>query len=418
VGKTTAVDLFAKQFDHYLYFDLESQKDRRIFERGLPFAELLESLFLTRNTRRSSGRILMFLDEIQNSPEAVASLRYFCEMAPDLHVIAAGSLLEVMLARFEIGFPVGRVEYLFMHPLSFEEYLNALKMESALQLYRTIPYPEYAHDTLLSLFHRYTQVGGMPEVVSRFRNDRRILSLTAVYQGLITSFLDDIGKYSRSSAMTQVLRFAVETAPLEAGKRIKFHGFGRSNYRSREKGEALRILERAMLLRLIYPTTATKLPVQPNLRKSPRLQYLDTGLLNFVAGLQQSLFMMQDLHSVYQGLLAEHIVGQELIAQGAESSSKPAFWVREKTPSTAEVDFVLPYQNLLIPIEVKAGKTGTLRSLHQFIDEADHCWAVRLYAGPLRKESARTQRRKEFQMLNLPYFLAGNLLKYLDWFIG
>ena len=418
VGKTTAVELFARQFDQFLHFDLEARQDREIFERNLPFPELAQVMFLARNESRKAGRVLIFLDEIQASPGAVGSLRFFSEQAPDLHVVAAGSLLELMLARFGAGFPVGRVEYLFMYPLSFEEFLAALGMESALEMYRTIPFPEHARHPLLSLFHRYAQVGGMPEAVRRYSESQDILSLKPVYQGLITSFMDDVGKYSRSSAMTQTLRFAIEAAPLEAGKRIRFHGFGRSNYRSREMGEALRVLERAMILHLLYPTTGTGLPAQPDLRKSPRLQFLDTGLLNFAAGLQQALFMMHDLHGVYQGILAEHLVAQELIARDAQVSQKPAFWVRESKASTAEVDFVLPFRGFLIPVEVKAGSSGTLRSLHQFVDQADHPWAVRLYSGPLRRDAARTQRGKDYLLLSLPYFLAGQIDRYLRWMVG
>jgi predicted AAA+ superfamily ATPase len=418
VGKTTAVEIFAARFDRFLYFNLERQQDSRLFEGDLPFADLLEALFLARNAPRRGGRTLLFLDEIQGSPRAMSCLRCFQEAAPDLFVAAAGSLLEVMLARAGAGFPVGRVEYLFMHPLSFEEYLQALDMESALKAYLTVPCPAYAHETLLPLFHRYAQVGGMPEVVSRYRDEQEIMALAPIYQGLVTSFLDDIGKYAKSGAMTRVLRFALETAPLEAGKRIKFQGFGRSAYRSREMGEALRILEQAMLVRLIYPVTATRPPALPDLKKSPRLQYLDTGLLNYSAGLQQSLFTMKDLHSIYQGILAEHVVAQELTALGAQSAAKPVFWVREKQSSTAEVDFLFPYRELLIPVEVKAGKSGTLRSLHQFMDACDHPWAIRLYAGPLRRETARTRRGKEFQLLNLPYFLAGKLRDYLEHIVG
>lgn len=153
--------------------------------------------------------------------------------------------------------------------------------------------------------------------------------------------------------MTQTLRFAIEAAPLEAGKRIRFHGFGRSNYRSREMGEALRVFERALILHLLYPTTGTGLPAQPDLGKSPRLQFLDTGLLNFAAGLQQALFMMQDLHGVHQAILAEHLVAQELIARDAQVSQKPAFWVRESKGSTAEVDFVLPFRDTAFPPSVR-----------------------------------------------------------------
>lgn len=280
VGKTTAVELFARQFERYLYFNLERRQDSRLFESGLPINDLLQALFLSRDVPRRGGRTLLFLDEIQGSTGAMSFLRYVHESAPDLHVVAAGSLLEVVLAQAGAGFPVGRVEYLFMHPLRFEEYMQALELDSALQAYLTVPFPEYAYETLLPLFHRYVQIGGMPEAVRRYREEQEIQALTPVYQGLVSSFLDDIGKYAKSGAMTRVLRFALEAAPLEAGKRIKFQGFGRSGYRSREMGEALRILEQAMLIRLIYPMTGTRLPIQPDLRKSPRLQYLDTGLLN------------------------------------------------------------------------------------------------------------------------------------------
>jgi len=418
VGKTTAVELFARQFERYLYFNLERRQDSRLFESGLPINDLLQALFLSRDVPRRGGRTLLFLDEIQGSTGAMSFLRYVHESAPDLHVVAAGSLLEVVLAQAGAGFPVGRVEYLFMHPLRFEEYMQALELDSALQAYLTVPFPEYAYETLLPLFHRYVQIGGMPEAVRRYREEQEIQALTPVYQGLVSSFLDDIGKYAKSGAMTRVLRFALEAAPLEAGKRIKFQGFGRSGYRSREMGEALRILEQAMLIRLIYPMTGTRLPIQPDLRKSPRLQYLDTGLLNYTVGLQQSLFMMENLHSVYQGVLAEHIVAQELIAQGVQSAAKPVFWVREKQPSTAEVDFLFPYEGLLVPVEVKAGKSGTLRSLHQFMDRCDHPWAIRLYAGPLRQETTRTRQGREFQLLNLPYFLAGKLRDHLEHAVG
>jgi len=150
-----------------------ARQDREIFERNLPFPELVQVMFLARNESRKAGRVLIFLDEIQASPGAVGSLRFFSEQAPDLHVAAAGSLLELMLARVGAGFPVGRVEYLFMYPLSFEEFLAALGMESALELYRTIPCPEHARQPLLSLFHRYAQVGGMPEAVRLYSGPLR-----------------------------------------------------------------------------------------------------------------------------------------------------------------------------------------------------------------------------------------------------
>jgi hypothetical protein len=218
--------------------------------------------------------------------------------------------------------------------------------------------------------------------------------------------------------MVQVIRHAIESAHLEAGRRIKFQGFGNSNYRSREMGEALRILERAMLIYLLYPSTVTQPPVRPDLKKSPRLQFLDTGLINYFAGLQEYFFKIGNLHSFYQGLLAEHIVGQELLAFNMKTSRKPSFWIREKKQSNAEVDFIVPFRQYIIPVEVKSVKTGALRSLHQFMMRADHPFAVRLYAGSVEITQAATPDGKSYTLLNLPYFLAGKLHDYIDWLIN
>lgn len=215
--------------------------------------------------------------------------------------------------------------------------------------------------------------------------------------------------------MVQVIRHAIASAPLEAGRRIKFHGFGNSNYRSREMGEALRTLERAMLIYLLYPSTVTEPPIRPDLRKSPKLQFLDTGLINYFAGLQKFFFKMEDLHSFYQGILAEHIVGQELLAVDMRTSRKPSFWVREKKQSNAEVDYIIQSGQYLIPVEVKAGKTGSLRSLHQFVERSVHPFAVRLNARPVEKVNAVTPPGKQYVLLSLPYFLSAKLRNYIEW---
>jgi len=417
VGKTTAVEIFSKKFDQYVYLNLETRKDADLFNHQLPIDDLIQAILLHKNIVSTSGKFLLFIDEIQNSPSAVAMMRYFYESAKSFHVIAAGSLLETLMSKDQISFPVGRVQYMFMYPLTFEEFLIATGKDQAAELLRQVPMPTFAFSNMMEYFHKYTLIGGMPEVIKKYSEKENILDLVPVYQGLITSYLDDVNKYARNRAMMEVISYAIETAPFEAGKRIKFKGFGSSNYRSREVGEALRTLERAMLLYLLYPTTATKPPARPDKKKSPRLQFLDTGLINYIAGLQDHYFKAQTLHSFYQGLVAEHIVGQELIAMDMNTSRKISFWVREKRQSTAEVDFIVPYGRYLIPVEVKAGKTGTLRSLHQFVEKADHSYAIRLYAGPLEKVRAATPKGKPFTLLSLPYFLSGKIVKYIEWMI-
>jgi predicted AAA+ superfamily ATPase len=418
VGKTTAVEIFSKKFDQFIYLNLEIREDAGIFNQQLSVDDLLQAIFLHKNVVSTSGKVLLFIDEIQNSPSAVAMMRYFYESAKSLHIIAAGSLLETLMSRDQISFPVGRVQYMFMYPLTFEEFLIATGRDQAVELLHQVPMPAFAFSNMLDFFHRYALIGGMPEVVKKYSEKKNIMELVSVFQGLITSFIDDVSKYARNKAMEEIISYAIEVAPLEAGKRIKFQGFGRSNYRSREMGEALRTLERAMLLYLLYPTTSTIPPAKPDRKKSPRLQFLDTGLINYVAGLQEHYFKAQTLHSFYQGLMAEHIVGQELMAMNMKTSRKISFWVREKRQSSAEVDFIVPYGRHLIPVEVKAGKAGTLRSLHQFIDKADHPYAVRLYAGPLETIHIKTPKGKPFTLLNMPYFLSGKIKEYIEWMIA
>ncbi len=415
VGKTSAVNIFAQEFDHYIYLNLELEEDAVLFANDLAIEELIQAIFFAKNIHRNAGRTLLFIDEIQNSPQAVAMLRYFFESAPDLYVIGAGSLLEVMIGKQQISFPVGRVQYLFMYPLTFAEFLAALSEDQALAAYNTVPLPAYAQEKMLKLFHQYTMLGGMPEVIKIFARSRDLLDLRPVYQGLLSSYLDDVSKYARNSTMIEVIRHAVESSPYEAGKRIRFQGFGKSNYKSREMGEALKTLQRAQLIHLLYPTTACELPLIPDKKRAPKLLFLDTGLMNYYVGLQKYFYTIKDLHSTYGGLLAEHITGQELLALDMESPNRFSFWVKEKRQSNAEVDFLLPHNQHAIPLEVKAGKTGTLKSLHEFIDLARHPYAVRLYAGPLQTTSTQTPKGTPYTLLSLPYFLVGKIYDYIAW---
>lgn len=414
VGKTTLVSLFAKRFKQTIQLNLEREEDRALFEQGYTTHELMDAIFFLKNMDRQEADTLLFIDEIQSSPPAVAMLRYFYEDYPELPVIAAGSLLESLLDR-HISFPVGRVEYLRVHPLTFEEFLLATGEDQAAAMLNRIPLPAIAHDKLLKLFHRYALIGGMPEIVQVYAQNKDLTQLAPVYDSLITAYLDDVEKYSPRASQTPVLRHVIQSSFREAGNRITLAGFGQSNYRSREIGKSLQVLEKALLLQRLYPVTDTQLPLTPNQKKSPKLQLLDTGLMNYFAGLQTEVFGTTDLNAVYGGRVIEHLVGQELYASQTSMLFKLHFWVREKKQSNAEVDFVLAYGNQVIPIEVKSGATGRLRSLHQYIDRAEHGLAVRLYAGKLSLEDAVTLEGKEYQLLNLPYYLGSRVERYLDW---
>lgn len=413
VGKTTAITEFGKEFDTFIYLNLELAADRRIFESNLPAASVLQRIYLEKGTQKQ-GDTLIFIDEIQNSPKAVELMRYFYEDFPDLFVISAGSLLEIMIDTHKISFPVGRVEYRYLFPLSFLEYLGALDEQKAITAFSTLPVPDWTQDRLFELFHQYTLTGGMPETVDRYSKTRDITSISAVYQGLISAYKDDVSKYAKTTTEVTVIRHIIETAATEAGGRITFERFGNSPYRSREVGNALRTLERAMLMYLVYPSTNTMPPVIADLKRKPRLQFIDTGLMNFCANIQAQYFTVDDLNALYRGKLTEHIVAQEFMAMETTYIKKPVFWVRELKQSSAEVDFLVPYRNKIIPVEVKSGKEGTLRSLHSFIDISGCSLAVRLYRGPYTVSKTATPKGTPYTLVNVPYFHCSKIADYLN----
>ena len=418
VGKTTAINLFSEQFDQYLYLNLELKEEREIFEQEYSIQDLIQAIFFYKDQVQNKGKTLIFIDEIQTCPPAVSYLRFFYEAFPDLFIIAAGSLLETLINTY-ISFPVGRVEYLVMKPLTFKEFLNALSEESSLEIIENkIPAPDFTHNKLMKLFHTYSIIGGMPEIVRKYSKQKDIIALNDLFDSLIVSYFDDVEKYARNNSMAKVIRHAVSSAFYEAGTRIKFQGFGNSNYKSREMGEALKLLEKAMLIYLLYPSSSVKPPLQPNIKKSPKLQVLDTGMLNYFGGFQKELFKTNAIDSVYQGKIAEHIVGQELLACETSPLYKLHFWNREKEQSSAEVDFIIQFEGLIIPIEVKTGATGRLRSLHQFMDKAPHKYAVRVYSGQLEINQIQTLKGKKFILLNLPFYLSGYIPEYLEWIIS
>ncbi|MBW2262932.1 MAG: DUF4143 domain-containing protein [Deltaproteobacteria bacterium] len=252
----------------------------------------------------------------------------------------------------------------------------------------------------------------MPEVVDRYAGTGDVSVLSRIHDSLMAGYKDDVARYARNATMRAVIRHCIECAPLEAGQRITFEGFGRSRYRSREVGDAMRTLERAMLLTLLRPTTSTRLPLHPDRRKRPRLQFLDTGLLNHAAGLTGRYFERKDLHGIHRGIVAEHVVGQELLARRTDAL---LFWVREKSQSSAEVDFLIRHGATPVPVEVKSGTRGTLRSLHQFMEMSGLGFAVRLWSGGLQVEAMQTPGGARFHLLSMPYYLAGLLDEYVDW---
>ncbi len=412
VGKSSLVRLFSKQYRRYAELNLEKPVHAGLFRSGLSLSELVQAIQLEFKLPVGKEPWLLFLDEIQEVPEAVTMLRFFYEERPDIHVIAAGSLLETAMDAAAISFPVGRVQYLHMRPLDFAEFLGAIGEDTAAGALRTVPAPSFAHARLLTLFHNYALTGGMPEAVLRYRQTGGDLAaVNDVYADLIAAFRDDIAKYGRNETMRRILLHCLNTAPYQIGSRITFHGFGGSNYQSREAGEALRTLERAKLLELVYPTVHGREPLMPDHKKSPRLQFLDAGLVNHIAGLQRELIGVRDLTSVYRGRLIEQLVGQEIKAMDCRRDAPLVFWVRDKAQANAEVDFLLRTDEGVVPVEAKSGAVGKLRSLHEFIKRNGARMAVRLYAGEYSEHPIQVANSKCL-LINIPYYASGLIPEY------
>ncbi len=416
VGKTTLIDQFADHYDQYVYINLERSKHRRIFDNE-HLDVVMNSLLLEYKVSLSKGSLLLFIDEIQELPKVIGWLRYFYEDFPQVDVVAAGSLLEHVLDEVN-SFPVGRVEYLTLGPLEFEEYLRALGEDHALELLTNLPIESYAHEKLLRLFNEFAIIGGMPEIVARFVMSKDYTEIQPYYGALIKSYDDDVVKYARNPTERKIIRHIIRTAPREADRRITFQNFGNSNYRSREVGEAMHSLAQARVIHLIYPTTKTSPPAEEDIKKAPRLQYLDTGLLNFSLGIQKDLLGLEDLNNIYKGKVIQHMITQQLMSIHYDPLFRPTFWVRQKPGAQSELDLVLAHGGYLIPMEVKSGPFGKLRSLHQYMEVCDHHYAIRLYAGKFHVENVKTPTGRTFTLLNLPYYLITRIREYADWFIN
>lgn len=408
VGKTTLVEMFAADFDHYIYLNLEEKDNAELFATDSTFDDLLAGIFFKAKLHVDSPRTLIFIDEIQTEPKAVQALRYFYEKRPDLYVIAAGSLLESLMGR-HISFPVGRVEYMVLHPCTFVEFLSAIGEEMLASQVEKVAVPQSLHSYTLDLFKKYMIIGGLPEVVANYAQYHDMVRLSDVFNALLSGYRDDVEKYADNRKEQDSIRYILNFGWTSAGHRIQFAKFTNSSFKSADVSNAFRTLEKTLLLELVYPLTSTSFPILPDLKKSPKLLWLDTGLVNYVAGMQEELLFTTDSDELWNGDIAEHIVAQELLGATTTFGEKRLFWVRDARNSQAEVDFVIRYKSHLLPIEVKTGANSKLRSLHLFMEESKENIALRLWNGPMTSDVITRSDGRPFTLYNIPLYYAGHL---------
>ena len=411
VGKTTLVDEFGKEFDHYIKLNLEHSADARVFALTDNAHEAFQYICVQKQVTIAPGkRVLLFIDEIQEEPKAVSMLRYFKEEMPELYVITAGSRLQGLLKR-QVSFPVGRVDYLSLRPCSFLEYLQAMGDDALIDMVHNRSVPSLLHEEVMRRFSNYALIGGMPEVVANYAVHHDSMRLAPIYKSLLDGYDEDVERYAKNAAQVAVIRHILRHGWTEAGQTVKFRGFGGSAYSSKEIHEAFNVMQKAFLLHLDYPVTTVQAPAQPALTRSPKLIWVDTGIVNFSAGIQLEYLQNKELLDIWRGHAAEQIVAQELrILLDKHYKNEQYFWVRDKKGATAEVDYVWQDGTRLIPIEVKSGTNAHLRSLHSFMATPyAGDLAVRLWSGEYSVSDLVAPNGHPFRLLNIPFYYTGVL---------
>jgi predicted AAA+ superfamily ATPase len=408
-GKTSLVARLSEKFKQFISLDLKYPADIEIFRKSGSIDDFLNNLFFMKEKDTAEKSTLLFFDCTCRDPQIVNLAEDIITRQPWIKIIISSA---ISLHQVPRGF-----SSLFLHPLSFTEFLDANGSQEAILAFSEVPFPVGGFHKLLGLFHQYTLVGGMPSVVKKFVQSRSMSSLKPVYEGILKEFFADIEDTSFRQNKKDLLTITLQNAFMYAGTRVKFNAFGNVPYGSREMASTLRYLEKSMLLSLNYPSVRAEPPLLPDVNKYPRLQMLDTGLVTYFSGIQKQMILTMDLNALFEGQVLRHVVGQELISNTYDEPAKPDYWVRDKAQSSAEIDYIIRYEGMVIPVVVKSGEPGRLRSLHQFIDEAPHSFAIRLYAGNVNIRKAETLRGKPYYLLSLPYFLACRIPEHLKGFI-
>lgn len=384
VGKTSAVRQLAKSFDNYIEIDFlnpENAEIKSLFTQNTSIKDLCQKISIIKNINIEENKTLLFFDEIQACPEAIEKLRYFYEQIPNLHLIAAGSLLEFALEELP-SFGVGRIRSIFMYPLSFEEFLSFQNLNSLKDELNKAspekPLDEIFHKKLLEELRNFLILGGMPEVIASWCKTQDFLKCRQIQNDLLISYQDDFSKYHKRVPASRIQEVFRSVAEQGQGKFV----YKKVNPDLRTD-QIKAALETLIMAGLVYPVTHTAangIPLGAEIREDyKRMIYFDTGLLQRQLNLKaEDILISDDLDVINKGAIAETFVGTELIkAASFYEKSELYCWHREAPGSNAEVDYVIQKGNEIIPIEVKASKKGSMQSLRQFLSLKQKPYGIR-----------------------------------------
>lgn len=424
VGKTWLARTLAKESGRILIeCNFEKQPElASLFSSNDPKTILmhLESVY---HQKIDPHQNLLFLDEIQAFPELLAKLRWFAEDLPELPVVTAGSLLEFVLAEHSFSMPVGRINYCHVEPLSFEEFLQAQGKEASRRFLNQFtlehPIPEMIHTTLLEAFKEYVIVGGLPAAVASWTSTRSLIELNQIHQDLLNTYHDDFAKYAKKLPLIR-LQEVFAKIPILLGEKFAYRKISQEIPSVTIK-QALQLLTKAKLCSPVRCSSANGLPLAAEVREREfKMLLIDVGLASTALHLKLSqLPSIHTLNLVNQGGISEQVIGQLL------RTMKPFYvepelyyWAREDKGGNAEIDYLLTHHHHIIPIEVKSGSTGSLKSLHFFMALKKLSFAIRLNTDfpSLTTVNTKTPLSEpvSYRLLSLPMYLTEQIDRLLE----
>ena len=423
VGKTYTIEKFGNDcFLDVIKVNFEETPELKQFFITNNVEQICQNLEIYFGKKIELSNTLLFLDEIQTCPEAIVTLRYFYEKIPDLHVIAAGSLLDHALNDLKYSMPVGRVEFAYMYPLCFYEFLIAINEKLLVEFLKNYDIQQKIsqpiHNKLIELVRLYFFIGGMPEAVKVYAETKSLINTERIHESIIKSLEFDFSKYgtrSQQITMTKLLKYV----PKVTGQKFKYTNFDNS-IRSDAIRKTLDLLSMSRIIHLIHNTKAIGIPLDHGvIEKAFKTIFLDIGLSNHILKLR--LTELENLNLYNEGSLAEQFIGQELLYLPPYfTENNIQYWMREQRNSEAEIDYLIQSGNQIIPIEVKAGKTGTLKSLQIFVTEKKIAKAIRfnsdlpsLFQVDTSIKISNSLQKVNFQLISLPFYLVREFNRFL-----
>jgi predicted AAA+ superfamily ATPase len=408
VGKSYLIEHFGKEyFENVLVINFELETKYKACFQTLQPDMICNAIRAISHQKINPGKTLLFFDEIQDCKEAIQSLRYFKEKMPELHIISAGSLLELVLREADFRMPVGRVSFMYLYPLTFKEFVtnyNPEALEYINTATLTTPTPEAIHQHLHSLLKIYVLLGGLPESIASYRDNQNIDHVQSVQSEILDTYYSDLGHFAENANIHD-LRTCFKQIPLMIGQQIKYNKIN-PEAKSKDLKNALLTLELTGLTQRVKSTAAQGIPLDAFINeKKFKINFVDVGLIKRLNQLDSEILLSSNIMLANKGGLAEQFVGQELLAYGKSYEKRNLYyWARDR-PGVAEVDYVIDHRERIYPIEVKSGKTGRLRSLKQFMLEHPGSLGIRLSESPLAKQE---------DILSIPLYLVSEIHRLLD----